>query len=82
MMALTLLNRIQNHTTLSQNNTTEFIQYLINPEYDTQDKVNLLQAFTNKSIQQKELTYVVKSLIHSMYKAQPKYKDSICVCGT
>ena len=55
MMTLTLLNQIQSHVTLSQHETTEFIQYLINPECHTQDKVKLLQAFTNKSIQQKEL---------------------------
>lgn len=53
MMTLTLLNQIQSHATLSQHETTEFIQYLINPECHTQDKVKLLQAFTNKSIQQK-----------------------------
>lgn len=82
MMTLTLLNQIQKHVTLSQHETTEFIQYLINPEYHTQDKVKLLQAFTNKSIQQKKLTYIVKSLIHTMYSTQPEYKGSICVCGT
>lgn len=82
MMTLTLLNQIQSHATLSQHETTEFIQYLINPECHTQDKVKLLQAFTNKSIQQKELTYIVKSLIHTMYSTQPEYKGSICVCGT
>lgn len=53
MMTLTLLNQIQSHVTLSQHETTEFIQYLINPECNIQDKVKLLQAFTNKSIQQK-----------------------------
>ncbi|MGW9857285.1 anthranilate phosphoribosyltransferase [Staphylococcus hominis] len=82
MMTLTLLNRIQSHTTLSQDETTEFIKYLINQGYDIKDKVKLLQAFTNKSMDQKELTYVVKSLIHTMYPFQPKYKESICVCGT
>lgn len=82
MMTLTLLNQIQSHATLSQHETTEFIQYLINPECNIQDKVKLLQAFTNKSIQQKELTYIVKSLIHTMYSTQPEYKGSICVCGT
>ena len=30
MMTLTLLNQIQSHATLSQHETTEFIQYLIN----------------------------------------------------
>ena len=75
MMTLTLLNQIQSHATLSQHETTEFIQYLINPECHTQDKVKLLQAFTNKSIQQKELTYIVKSLIHTMYSTQPNTKE-------
>lgn len=38
MMTLTLLNQIQSHVTLSQHETTEFIQYLINPECNVQDK--------------------------------------------
>ena len=69
MMTLTLLNQIQSHATLSQHETTEFIQYLINPECHTQDKVKLLQAFTNKSIQQKINLYSEKSYSYDVFNS-------------
>ena len=33
-------------------------------------------------MQQSELTYLVKHLIHTMYPVQPFYEGAMCVCGT
>ncbi|UDI78327.1 anthranilate phosphoribosyltransferase [Staphylococcus taiwanensis] len=67
---------------INQSDATAFIEFLINPKVKIDEKVNVLQHFTNKEIKQKELTYIVNSLIQSMYPKQPSYEGSICVCGT
>ena len=77
-----LLKQLDNNITLTQSETTQFITYLTNPEINVEDKVDLLTQFTKKEIKQQELTYVVNSLIKTMYPNQPTYEGSICVCGT
>ena len=77
-----LLKQLDNNITLTQSETTQFITYLTNPEINVEDKVDLLTQFTKKEIKQQELTYVVNSLIQTMYPNQPTYEGSICVCGT
>lgn len=77
-----LLKQLDNDITLTQSETTQFITYLTNPEIDVEDKVDLLTRFTEKEIKQQELTYVVNSLIQTMYPNQPTYEGSMCVCGT
>lgn len=77
-----LLEHINNQTVLTQEQATEFINTLINQDIKFEEKVELLEAFSRKNIHQQELTYIVESLIHTMYPTQPTYDGSICVCGT
>lgn len=77
-----LLEHINNQTVLTQEQATEFINTLINQDIKFEEKVELLEAFSRKNIHQQELTFIVESLIHTMYPMQPTYDGSICVCGT
>lgn len=79
---MTLLTRLQQHKTLNQQQMNEFISTLIATDVDRDAKVKLLSAFSEKEITQAELTYISKSLIHSMYNVQPYVAGSMCVCGT
>lgn len=45
-------------------------------------KIEILTSYTQKEMQQSELTYLVKHLIHTMYPVQPFYEGAMCVCGT
>lgn len=70
-----LLKQLDNNITLTQSETTQFITYLTNPEINVEDKVDLLTQFTKKEIKQQELTYVVNSLIQTMYLINQHMKE-------
>lgn len=55
---------------------------MISPEIDQEEKRRYLQAFSNKDYSQRELTYLSRALIHTMYDPQPYYPEGMCVCGT
>lgn len=77
-----LLKDIENHKHLSKEDMQEFIDILIHPEVSDNKKLELLQAYSKKEMQQAELTYLVKHLIHTMYPEQSYYEGAMCVCGT
>ncbi|MEJ7452303.1 anthranilate phosphoribosyltransferase [Staphylococcus xylosus] len=67
---------------LNQREMNAFIELLISEDVKDEVKIEYLTSFSEKEITQEELTYIVKSLIHSMYDKQPYYPNSMCVCGT
>lgn len=67
---------------LNQREMNAFIELLISEDVKDEVKIEYLTSFSEKEITQEELTYIVKSLIHSMYDQQPYYPNSMCVCGT
>lgn len=67
---------------LNQREMNAFIELLISEDVKDEVKIECLTSFSEKEITQEELTYIVKSLIHSMYDQQPYYPNSMCVCGT
>ncbi|PTI41659.1 anthranilate phosphoribosyltransferase [Staphylococcus xylosus] len=67
---------------LNQRQMNAFIELLISKDVKDEVKIEYLTSFSEKEITQEELTYIVKSLIHSMYDQQPYYPNSMCVCGT
>lgn len=67
---------------LNQREMNTFIELLISEDVKDEVKIEYLTSFSEKEITQEELTYIVKSLIHSMYDQQPYYPNSMCVCGT
>ncbi|MGW7997178.1 anthranilate phosphoribosyltransferase [Staphylococcus xylosus] len=67
---------------LNQREMNAFIELLISEDMKDEVKIEYLTSFSEKEITQEELTYIVKSLIHSMYDQQPYYPNSMCVCGT
>lgn len=79
---MTLQTQLQQHKALNQQQMNEFIEFLIKSDVDRDAKIKLLSAFSEKEITQAELTYISKSLIHSMYNIQPYIEGSMCVCGT
>lgn len=74
-----LLNQ---YKALNQREMNAFIELLISEDVKDEVKIEYLTSFSEKEITQEELTYIVKSLIHSMYDQQPYYPNSMCVCGT
>ncbi|MCG7340383.1 anthranilate phosphoribosyltransferase [Staphylococcus sp. ACRSN] len=77
-----LQTKLNQYKSLNQEDMNEFISNLINTTLTETEKVKLLETFSEKEITQEELTYISKSLIHSMYEEQPVYPNSMCVCGT
>lgn len=75
----TLLNQ---YKPLNQRQMNAFIELLISEDVKDEVKIEYLTSFSEKEITQEELTYIAKSLIHSMYDQQPYYPNSMCVCGT
>lgn len=67
---------------LNQRQMNAFIELLISEDVKYEVKIEYLTSFSEKEITQEELTYIAKSLIHSMYDQQPYYPNSMCVCGT
>ncbi len=79
---MTLLTRIQTESILLESDIKELIDILISPSIGTDIKYELLSSYSEQEIQQQELTYIVRSLINTMYPHQPCYEGGICVCGT
>ena len=59
-----------------------FIVTLFDSNIETNVKVELLKAYTNKDMGQYELTYLVEYFIQTNYPNQPFYNKAMCVCGT
>ncbi|RXS20984.1 anthranilate phosphoribosyltransferase [Staphylococcus saprophyticus] len=74
--------QLKQYKPLNQQQMNEFIELLIADDISNEVKANLLSSFSEKEITQEELTYISKSLIHSMYRQQPYYPNGMCVCGT
>ena len=79
---MTLLTRIQTESILLESDIKELIDILISPSIGTDIKYELLSSYSEREIQQQELTYIVRSLINTMYPHQPCYEGGMCVCGT
>ncbi len=79
---MTLLTRIKTETILLESDIKELIDILISPSIGTDIKYELLSSYSEREIQQQELTYIVRSLINTMYPHQPCYEGAMCVCGT
>lgn len=79
---MSLLTRIKTESILHESDIKELIEILISPSIGTDIKYELLSNYSEREIQQQELTYIVRSLINTMYPHQPCYEGSMCVCGT
>ncbi|EHJ08628.1 anthranilate phosphoribosyltransferase [Staphylococcus simiae] len=79
---MTLLAKIKSTSELQEADIQELIDILIDPDMELTIKYNYLNAYSNRTIDQQELTYIVKSLIKTMYPVQPYYEGGMCVCGT
>lgn len=77
-----LLEEIKENKHLTEDDMKEFINLLLNSKVNNERKVEILKSYTQKQMQQNELTYLVKHLIHTMYPVQPFYEGAMCVCGT
>lgn len=77
---MTLLTRIKTETILLESDIKELIDILISPSIGTDIKYELLSSYSEREIQQQELTYIVRSLINTMYPHQPCY-EGLCVCA-
>lgn len=77
-----LQTQLKQYKPLNQQQMNEFIELLIAEDISNEVKADLLASFSEKEITQAELTYISKSLIHSMYQQQPYYPNGMCVCGT
>ncbi|MEY8599476.1 anthranilate phosphoribosyltransferase [Staphylococcus shinii] len=73
---------LKQYKPLNQQQMNAFIELLISEDVKDEVKIECLASFSEKGITQEELTYIAKSLIHSMYDQQPYYPNSMCVCGT
>ena len=78
---MTLLTRIKTETILLESDIKELIDILISPSIELILNMNYLVPIRSE-IQQQELTYIVRSLINTMYPHQPCYEGAMCVCGT
>ncbi|WP_114603400.1 anthranilate phosphoribosyltransferase [Staphylococcus sp. EZ-P03] len=79
---MTLIQKIQQHSSLTQQDIHEFIQTLIHPDIDQDTKAELLREYTARPLNQTEVTYLVQAMIQTMYPIQPVYPGAMCVCGT
>lgn len=77
-----LLKDIEENKQLTEESMKEFIDILLNPNVNEDNKLKLLKSYTQKEMYQNELTYLVKHLICTMYPVQPYYEGAMCVCGT
>ena len=59
----------------------ELIDILISPSIGTDIKYELLSSYSNENSTTR-MTYIVRSLINTMYPHQPCYEGGMCVCGT
>ncbi|MFW2698437.1 anthranilate phosphoribosyltransferase, partial [Staphylococcus aureus] len=74
---MTLLTRIKTETILLESDIKELIDILISPSIGTDIKYELLSSYSEREIQQQELTYIVRSLINTMYPHQPCYEGAM-----
>lgn len=79
---MTLIQSIQQHDNLTQQDINLFIQTLINPDLDNEIKAELLETYTKRPLSQSEVTFLVHAMIQTMYPVQPYYPGAMCVCGT
>lgn len=79
---MTLLEKIKQNKSLSKKDMQSFIVTLFDSNIETNVKVELLKAYTNKDMGQYELTYLVEYFIQTNYPDQPFYNKAMCVCGT
>lgn len=77
-----ILQQLEKKQHLNEEDMKSFINLMINPEVENQVKYKALKTYTDKEMQQTELTFLAKSLIKTMYKEQPYYEGAMCVCGT
>ncbi|MDU1712588.1 MAG: anthranilate phosphoribosyltransferase, partial [Staphylococcus epidermidis] len=77
-----LLEKIKQNKSLSKKDMQSFIITLFDSNIETNVKVELLKAYTNKDMGQYELTYLVEYFIQTNYPNQPFYNKAMCVCGT
>lgn len=77
-----ILQQLEKQQHLNEEDMKSFINLMINPEVENQVKYKALKTYTDKEMQQTELTFLAKSLIKTMYKEQPYYEGAMCVCGT
>ena len=77
-----LLEKIKQNKSLSKKDMQSFIVTLFDSNIETNVKVELLKAYTNKDMGQYELTYLVEYFIQTNYPDQPFYNKAMCVCGT
>lgn len=62
-----LLKDIEENKQLTEESMKEFIDILLNPNVNEDNKLKLLKSYTQKEMYQNELTYLVKHLICTMY---------------
>lgn len=79
---MTLLSKIKSTAELQEADIQQLIAILIDPDMELTIKYNYLNSYSNRTINQQELTHIVKSLIKTMYPVQPYYEGGMCVCGT
>ncbi|MBY6181245.1 anthranilate phosphoribosyltransferase [Staphylococcus warneri] len=77
-----ILQQLEQQQHLNQQDMKAFIDLMINPQIENQIKYKALKSYTEKEMQQTELTFLAQSLIKTMYKEQPVYEGSMCICGT
>ena len=77
-----ILKQLEQQQHLNQQDMKAFIDLMINPQIENQIKYKALKSYTDKEMQQSELTFLAKSLIKTMYEQQPVYEGSMCICGT
>ncbi|EEQ79911.1 anthranilate phosphoribosyltransferase family protein [Staphylococcus warneri L37603] len=79
---MVILQQLEQQQHLNQQDMKAFIDLMINPQIENQIKYKALKSYTEKEMQQTELTFLAQSLIKTMYKEQPIYEGSMCICGT
>ena len=79
---MVILQQLEQQQHLNQQDMKAFIDLMINPQIENQIKYEALKSYTEKEMQQTELTFLAQSLIKTMYKEQPVYEGSMCICGT
>ena len=75
---MTFLRKL-NKINLYLKDMQSFIVTLFDSNIETNVKVELLKAYTNKDMGQYELTYLVEYFIQTNYPNQPFYNKAMCV---
>ncbi|NJH99686.1 anthranilate phosphoribosyltransferase [Staphylococcus hyicus] len=77
-----LLDDLKQRQSLTQHNIHTFVNTLLSEHITLNDKVSLLEAYTEKRETAEELYHLTTALIQTTYQTQPEYAGSMCVCGT